>query len=65
MKTETKAAFTFRNRQRWLSVRDWEIFASGQPIASGPIGEDLLLGNLKIWGVEKWTISGYSIVHLA
>lgn len=65
MKVEVEAAFMLRNGQSMSTVNTWELFTSGQPALGGPTGEDLLLGNLDIWGMQDQSLSGYSIVHLA
>lgn len=65
MRIEVKAAFIRRNGQSSLSNRIWDAFRSGQPMRGGPTGEDLLLGNVNIWGVEERSACGYSVIHLA
>lgn len=65
MKAEVKAAFMHRNRRSSLSLKVWEHFSSGQPTRVGPTGEDLLLGNINIWGVEERSLCGCSVIHLA
>lgn len=54
-----------RNERYSSSVIVWDEFASGQPTVGGPIGEDLFLGNVNIWGVEEQSAGGYSVLHLA
>lgn len=65
MKAEVEVAFMRRNGQSSSTVSIWETFALGQPTHNGPTGEDLLLGNADIWGMEGRSIFGYSIIHLA
>lgn len=48
MKVETKAAFMRRNGQSSSSTIVWEAYTSGWPTRGGPIGENLLLGNVNI-----------------
>lgn len=66
MKAEIAAAFMRRNQQSPSSAMIWQAFASGQPtLQHGPIGEDLLLGNVNIWGIDQRSAGGYSVLHLA
>lgn len=66
MRAEIGKAFMRRNERSSSSVMAWEAFTSGQSTpVGGPIGEDLLLGNVNLWGVEERSVGGYSVLHLA
>lgn len=65
MKAEIEAAFMRRNGQSSSSATVWDAFAFGQPTIGGPIAQDLLLGDVSIWGVEERSVGGYSVLHLA
>lgn len=65
VKARIKAAFIRRNGLSSSTLMLWEAFRSGQPTRGGPTGEDLLLGNVNIWGLEERSIGGFSVVHLA
>ncbi|EKM82237.1 hypothetical protein AGABI1DRAFT_126568 [Agaricus bisporus var. burnettii JB137-S8] len=68
MKYEVKAAFFHRRGHSPLSTLPamlWEQFVSGVPTPDGPTGEDLLLGNTSLWGLEGRSVHECSIIHLA
>ncbi|KAF9443733.1 hypothetical protein P691DRAFT_678920, partial [Macrolepiota fuliginosa MF-IS2] len=65
MKVRVRAAFYRRNTiSPSFCTLAWERFISGQHVAGGPLGIDVLLGSSKVWGFESFSLTGYSVIHL-
>ncbi|KAF5363811.1 hypothetical protein D9756_000040 [Leucocoprinus leucothites] len=61
-----RRAFLERNLDaRSSAAITWDSYVSGRSPSNGLTGCDLLLGCTEIWGIERVSLGGYSVVHLA
>ncbi|KXN89790.1 hypothetical protein AN958_05202 [Leucoagaricus sp. SymC.cos] len=66
VKAQVKAAFIQRCGAAVSNTTViWGDFMAGRNVSNGPIGRDLLLGGMEVWGVESVSFGGFSVIHLA